>query len=106
MDVFFLWLWLPKYGMIGYFASFLITHLLNFILSLRLLMKITKETLTFHIPAFSLAAAMAAVWGAGSFTAVPARMAVFLLLYGSLLCLFGVTGKADLVWMRGLVYKK
>ena len=106
MDVFFLWLWLPKYGMMGYFASFLITHLLNFILSLRLLMKITKETLTFHIPAFSLAAAMAAVWGAGSFTAVPARMAVFLLLYGSLLCLFGITGKADLVWMRGLVYKK
>ena len=106
MDVFFLWLWLPKYGMMGYFASFLITHLLNFILSLRLLMKITKEPLTFHIPAFSLAAAMAAVWGAGSFTAVPARMAVFLLLYGSLLCLFGVTGKADLVWMRGLVYKK
>ena len=41
LDVVFLWLLLPKYGMNGYFFSFLVTHLLNFLLSLHRLLKIT-----------------------------------------------------------------
>lgn len=106
MDVILLWLWLPEYGMIGYFASFLLTHLLNFILSLRLLLKITGEKPVLHSILLSLAAVIAAVWGAGWFSAVSARIIAYLLLLGSLLCLFQVTGKADVLWLKGLLYKK
>ena len=45
MDVTFLYYLLPKYGMEGYFVSFLVTHLVNFILSLRRLLRITGERL-------------------------------------------------------------
>ena len=41
MDVMLLWVLLPKYGMNGYFFSFLVTHLINFLLSLKRLLKIT-----------------------------------------------------------------
>jgi stage V sporulation protein B len=64
MDVLFLYLLLPKYGMAGYYASFLITHLLNFALSLRLLLKISGVTLPFYIPSLIVSAAAAALWGA------------------------------------------
>ena len=43
MDVVLLWLLLPKYGMNGYFFSFLVTHLINFLLSLRRLLQITQS---------------------------------------------------------------
>ena len=44
LDAIFLYLLLPKYGMQGYFFSFLVTHLLNFLLSLGRLLKITGKT--------------------------------------------------------------
>ena len=53
LDVIFLYVLLPKYGMMGYFASFFVTHLINFILSLRQLLKITGEALPFHVPALT-----------------------------------------------------
>jgi len=106
MDVLFLYLLLPKYGMTGYFVSFAVTHVLNFLLSLRRLLKITGERIHFHIPAFSLSAAIAAVLGAGFFQVPTAAIIAFLLLFGSLLCLFQVTGKDDLLWLKGLIRKK
>lgn len=106
MDVALLWLLLPEYGMLGYFVSFTVTHLINFLLSLRLLMKTTGETISFHTPALSAAAVLAAVWGAGQFASAIAAALSFLLLLGSLLCLFQVTGREDILWLRGLVRKK
>ena len=103
LDVVFLWILLPKYGMTGYFASFTVTHLINFLLSLRLLLKITGERLPFHVPAFSAAAVLAAVSGAGFFTVPAARITAYLLLLGSLLCLFQVTGREDILWIKGLL---
>lgn len=47
LDVLFLFFLLPKYGLKGYFISFLITHGLNFFLSLRRLLIITDEKLNF-----------------------------------------------------------
>lgn len=41
MDVLFLYFLLPEFGMQGYFFSFFVTHLVNFILSLRRLLIIT-----------------------------------------------------------------
>ena len=106
MDVAFLWLLLPRYGMTGYFISFTITHALNFILSLKLLFKITGESIPFHLPAFAGAAVLLSVWGAAVFSAPAASAVAFLLLLGSLWCIFGVTGQEDLLWLKGLIHKK
>lgn len=106
MDVALLYLLLPGYGMIGYFISFVLTHLINFLLSLRLLLKITGETLPFHLPALAVSAALLSVWGGMQFTIPGARTISYLLLLGSLLCLFRVTGREDLHWLKGLLRKK
>jgi len=106
LDVLFLWLLLPNYGMTGYFVSFTVTHLINFLLSLRLLLRITEETILFHIPVLSAAAVLAATWGTSFFVAPAARITAYLLMLGSLLCLFGITGREDIFWIRGLICKK
>lgn len=106
MDVVFLYLLLPKYGMEGYFASFLVTHLLNFGLSLRRLLKITGEIIPFSVPALGFSAAIAAVWGAGQIRGIPGQCGVFLCLLGSLLCLMQVVGKEDFLWLQGLIQRK
>ncbi len=103
LDVVFLFVLLPRYGMMGYFSSFFLTHLLNFILSLRRLLKITGEALPFHIPALTLAAAMAAAWGASSLGSPLPRAGAYLALLGSLLYLLRVTGKEDVRWLAGML---
>lgn len=103
MDVALLFLLLPKYGMAGYFFSFLVTHLLNFILSLRLLLKISRCRIAFHIPAFTAAATALAVL-AGTRVAPPAlRLLAYLAVWSSCLVLFGVVSREDAAWLRGLV---
>ena len=106
MDVIFLWILLPKYGMAGYFVSFTVTHAINFLLSLRLLLKTTKEHIPFHVPMLSAAAALTAIWGAGYFPEPFSQGLAYLMLLGSLLCLLGITGKEDILWLQGLLCKK
>lgn len=106
LDVVFLYFLLPEYGMTGYFISFLITHLLNFALSLRRLLIITRERIPFHIPVLTAAACILSVYGASCLPEPMARSFAYMALLGSLLCLFGITGRQDLVWMTGLVQKK
>ncbi len=106
MDVVLLYFLLPRYGMEGYFFSFLVTHLLNFILSLRRLLKITGERIPLSVPLFSAAALLGAVWGASLLTNAAAQGIAYTLLLGSLLCLFQVTGREDFAWLKGLVGRK
>ena len=106
MDVVLLFVLLPYLGMDGYYISFLLTHLINFLLSLRRLLKITELRIPFYSPALCCSAAILAVFG-GSFIGNPTgRIVAFLGLLGSLLTLFGVVGKADLYWLCGLLKKK
>ena len=106
MDVAFLFILLPKYGMKGYFFSFLVTHLLNFILSLLRLLKITNIALPFHIPVLSVSAGLASVWGS-AFLSVPWMQAiVYPILLVCLLYLMQIIHREDIRWMKGLVYKK
>ena len=102
----FLYLLLPHYGMEGYFVSFFVSHLINFILSLRRLLKITKQTIPFYIPAFSAAATIFAIWAASALNAVPFRAGAYLLILGSLLFLLRILGREDIAWVRGLIRKK
>lgn len=106
MDVAFLFLLLPKYGMAGYYFSFFVTHLLNFCLSLRRLLKITGCALPFFIPALTTAATLAAVWGASFLSSALVRALGFLSLLMSLLVLFRIISKEDILWLKGLVRKK
>lgn len=106
MDVVFLYLLLPKYGMAGYFVSFLITHLLNFLLSLRRLLKISKVSIPFYIPTLSLAAAMAAVLGASKIAGTLGQCIAYCALLGSLLYLCRIIRREDVQWLKGLLFAK
>ena len=106
MDVALLFILLPKYGMEGYFVSFLLTHLLNFLLSLRRLLSITGQKLPFHIPALSLSAALLSTWAASFLPNTTAQAIAFPALLFSLLHLFGVIGREDARWLLGIIRSK
>ena len=106
MDVLFLFLLLPKYGMTGYFISFLITHAINFFLSLRRLLKIVGNVISLRIPITTLVCCGAALWISMSLPSLPFACIVFLAVFGSLLTLLQVVGKDDILWIWGLIAKK
>ena len=88
------------------FFSFLITHVLNFGLSLRRLLKITELTLPSHIPLLSAAAAIGAVWGSGHLSIPSLQIITYPALLFSAMYLLRILGREDLRWVRGLVRKK
>ena len=106
MDIIFLYFLLPEYGMTGYYISFLITHLLNFILSLRRLLKITGEHLFFYIPAFTAVSMILAVCGAATFSSGAGKVICYTALMCSLLYLLKIISREDILWMKGLISKK
>lgn len=101
MDVALLFLLLPKYGMGGYFVSFFITHLINFLLSIRLLLKMVGRLMPLRIPVFCFAATVFSI-AAASFVR-SGKWVVFSLLFTLLLVLMGVFRKQDLRWLKGLI---
>lgn len=106
LDVVFLYILLPVYGMKGYFVSFLVTHLINFILSLRRLLKITIRAIPVYVPISAAASVMFSVWAAGFSTGNLFRCMAYISILGSLLVLFGIIRRADIRWLKGLLYKK
>ena len=92
--------------MTGYFISFFISHAVNFLLSLNLLVRTSKIRLSFSAVALTLTAALTAGFGAAFVRSPMFRVISFLGLFGSLLTLFGVVSMEDLRWLRGLVTKK
>ena len=104
MDVALLFVLLPRFGINGYFASFLVTHLLNFILSIRRLLITAKLKLTFFVPTFATAATMLAVWGAMQFSGIAGQILAFFGLFCALSYLFGVLRREDLQWIQGLIH--
>ena len=106
LDVFFLYLLLPRSGMRGYYISFFVTHLINFLLSLGRLLKISIRSIPAYIPVLSVSATLLCIWAASHVRNVSFRCISFLLLLSSLLFLFRILRSEDLRWFRGLVYKK
>ncbi len=103
LDVVFLYLLLPTCGMEGYYISFLVTHLLNFLLSLRRLLKITGKLLTLR---FCLLTPLASGLGLLLCRQIPQPIPAaccYLPAFGALLVLFGCVTKEDLSWVRQLV---
>ena len=106
LDVIFLYLLLPRYGIGGYFASFLITHLINFILSIRRLMKITGQLLPLLTPALTLGSVMIGIGLAATLSHPAAKGSAYLAILFSLLTIFRVIFKEDIQWIKSLLYKK
>ncbi|MBQ8796682.1 MAG: polysaccharide biosynthesis C-terminal domain-containing protein [Oscillospiraceae bacterium] len=106
MDVLFLFLLLPRYGMHGYFFSFLVTHLINFGLSIRRLLKIVGNVISLKTPLLALGGAAAAVWIVMGLPSPILRCGAFLIVFICLLFLLQVLQKEDLSWLKGLVIKK
>ena len=103
MDVVFLYFLLPKYGMNGYFFSFLVTHLINFILSLRRLWKITGPIMELRTPLL-MGLGVVGSAAASAFLPHPAlRCGAFLTLLPCLLFLLRVLDREDLRWLRSLL---
>ena len=105
LDVLFLYLLLPRFGMEGYFWSFLVTHLINFLLSLRRLIKISGQKIPPATPILACLSTVAAVAITTFAPSIFLRCVAFPLLLGCLLTLCGVVGKADILWLRGLLQK-
>lgn len=106
MDILFLFLLLPRYGMTGYFCSFLVTHLVNFCLSFRRLQKRIIGHLPIRIPLLSGFSWLFALGAAGLVAQPVLRCCCFLLILGSLLVLFQIVTRIDLLWLAGLLRKK
>lgn len=105
LDVIFLYLLLPAYGMTGYFISFLITHLLNFILSLYRLLKITGIQIRPVLPTVSLAAAGASLIAVSSLPTAWQTVAYPAMLL-ALLYLLRIVSQEDLKWFSSLIRKR
>lgn len=106
MDVALLFILLPRYGMMGYFFSFLVTHLINFALSLRRLLIISQIKIPWHIPLQALCAMIVSVYLANTIGNSILRCLGFLSILLSLLFLLGILGKEDIVWLKKLIAKK
>ncbi len=105
MDVALLFLLLPRCGMDGYFFSFLVTHLINFALSLALLSKTVGFAIPFYAPVYTGCATALAVMGAKVARDPIAQVIGFLGLAGGLYLLFGVISRKDIQWILGLIRK-
>lgn len=103
MDLVLLFFLLPRYGIGGYFFSFTLSHAVNFALSLRRLLKISKVTIPFHVPVLTLACFFVSV-GAAQYASQPVVKALsFTLIFMCLLSLFKVINRKDLLWVQGLI---
>ena len=102
LDVAFLFLLLPKYGMAGYYLSFLVTHALNFLLSLGLLLRTSRVTLSWKVPVFTGVVTVLSVFFSLRLPSPALSVPVFLFLFVCLAMLLGILKKEDAQWLRGL----
>ena len=106
LDVIILYILLPEYGITGYYISFLSTHLLNFVLSARLLFKIVGKVIRFHTTVFCIISSICAIYFVSSIQHDIARCLVFSCAYFLMLIFTGVIKKYDIVWFEGLLKNK
>ncbi len=106
MDILLLFFLLPLYGIEGYFASFFVTHLINFALSYRRLLKLTGRLMAPAVPVLLLAATGISIFLADLLSSAAEKAAAFVLLQGSLLVLLRIVSMEDVQWLKGLLLKK
>jgi stage V sporulation protein B len=97
---------LPKFGITGYFISFLVTHIINFILSLRRLLIISQVAISPIRAALTLLCLTLALFFGSIPESAWAKGILYSFAFGALLIITKVLTKADLKWFRGLLRKK
>ena len=90
LDILGLFFLLPEWGLKGYFVSFLVSHAVNFFLSLRHLLRITGEQIRLFVPLGSLSCALFSTWCASFLPEGILPWAAFLLLFFSSLYILGL----------------
>lgn len=111
LDVSFLWLLLPQYGLNGYYLSFAVTHLINFCLSLRRLLRVSGARLETGLSLRALLCAGAAGWSVTLLPKTPGLRGVllpgawYLAVLFLLWTLLRVVRWGDLLWLRGLAQR-
>lgn len=103
MDVVFLYLLLPRYGMAGYFLSFTITHLLNFVLSLRRLIYITDLRVDWQTPIRCIIAILLTLAIVSFAVNAMLQIVGFVIIFATFLFLLRVLSKEDILWLKNLV---
>lgn len=108
LDVTFLWVLLPRYGLGGYYLSFTVTHLINFCLSLRRLLRVSGARLEGGLYLRAVLCALAAGWSAWALPKGAGIAGVllpgvwYLSALGLLWTLCRVVRWRDLAWLQGL----
>lgn len=106
LDVVFLYLLLPRFGLAGYYVSFVATHLVNFALSIRRLVRVTGYRLdgrTVFRTLFSAGAAGLSCFCfsfSQPFLLIVFRILSFCLVFFLLLSLTNAISPRDLRWLR------
>ena len=113
LDAALLYVLLPLCGIVGYQVSFVVTHLVNFYLSLRLLLRLTHHTPQL---AFLCKAALCVLCGMGASLCAPAMLpdlpyalvscAFFLLVFLPFLRWTGLIGAQEQLWLRHMLGAK
>lgn len=110
LDVLLLYLLLPRFGVAGYYCSFVISHLVNFALSLRRLLRVTGYRPQGVFFAKTLLCACTAGLGCFCVTLpdlwahMAARCAVFAVLLPFMLWMTGTLSRDDTRWLRGTFF--
>lgn len=103
LDVVGLYILLPRYGMTGYFASFLFSHAVNAALSLALLLKITEIRISARVVVVAVTAMVLAV-AAAEIVRIPiVKAAAFLSVQLASWYLGGVLSRENIYWLIGLL---
>lgn len=103
MDVAGLYILLPTLGMKGYFISFVLSHAVNAVLSLYLLLKITRLHIPWRVPITTAVTMLGAVFAVGFLRSPAMKAAAFLIIVFTGLYLGGILYAEDLHWLGSLM---
>lgn len=103
MDVAGLYFLLPRWGMTGYFVSFLLSHAVNATLSLRLLMKTASLSLRFYVPLMAGASFAFSLFFGEKAGNTGAKCLFFSVILGMCLYLGRILRREDVKWLGQLV---
>ena len=103
MDLVGLYLLLPSMGMKGYFLSFFLSHAVNAVLSVCLLLKTIGIRVSFVASVLIIAVMMAGIWCGDLMPSVWMKAPVFLVFSFGLLYLMGIVYPEDAKWLWSLV---
>lgn len=102
MDVVGLYILLPRWGMRGYFLSFVASHAVNAALSLGLMLRITRWRIGLRVPVWTAITMGLTLWIVGFLQQPLIKAGAFLLIFFLGLYLCRILYLEDLQWLAGL----